>query len=487
MSELADHAPNMASPQSRLRLRLAVLLGFHIVVCCLSLFYVSGYYIELEIVNFDKARLHMAVLNVAPFAVVSALFAFRRFSFGYVLGFYFYTMILGYLWLATFSRFAYDHTSAGISLFISALAFLGPALFIVAPVKQRYIPSARTFDNLLTAILMLAAATVAAGAFYNFRLAGLANMYALRGDLEFPAWLRYAVGATSNALLPFAFACFVARDNRWRAAAALLLLVLFYPIMLTKLTLFAPLWLLFVALLSRFFEARTAALLSLFVPTSIGVALATLSKSGALPQWLINDYFGAVNFRMLAMPSVALDLYNDFFSTHSHTHFCQILILKPLISCPYQNQLSVVLEGVYHMGNFNASLFATEGVASVGALLAPLVVFFCGLVIGFGNRLAAGLPPRFVLVSGALFPHLLLNVALSTVLLTHGLILLFLLWYLTPRAMFQPVPPGDPPIAFDEIQNADNSPDQPIGSVDDSIRPNKVGDEQFGAAAPFGP
>ena len=415
-----------------------MLLGFHIAACCLSLFYVAGYYVELEIVNFDRARLHMAVLSVAPFAVVSALFAFRRFSFGYVLGFYFYTMILGYLWLATFSKHTYDHTFASISLFVSALAFLGPALFIVAPLRQRYIPSARAFDNLLTAILILAAATVAAGAFYNFRLAGLADMYSLRGDLELPAWLRYAVGATSNALLPFAFACFVARDNRWRAAAALLLLLLFYPIVLTKLTLFAPFWLLFLALLSRFFEARTAALLSLFVPVSIGVVLATLSKAGALPNWLINDYFGAVNFRMLAMPSVALDLYNDFFSTHGNTHFCQILFLKPLVGCPYSEPLSVMMAKAYGFGNVNASLFATEGIASVGPVLAPLAALACGLVISLGNRLSSGLPATFVLLSGGILLQAFLNIPLTTNLLSNGAAILFLLWYLTPRTMFEP-------------------------------------------------
>jgi hypothetical protein len=436
MSDFAEDARSTASPQ--LRLRLALLLGCHIVVCCLSLFYVAGYYVELEIVNFDKARLHLAVLAIAPFAVVSALFAFRRFSFGYVLGFYFYTMILGYLWLVTFSKLAYDHTFASISLFVSALAFFGPALFIVAPLRQRYIPSARAFDNLLTAILILAAATVAAGAFYNFRLAGLAHMYALRSDLEFPAGLRYAVGATSNALLPFAFACFVARDNRWRAAAALLLLVLFYPIMLTKLTLFAPFWLLFLALLSRFFEVRTAALLSLFVPVSIGVVLATISKAGMLPQWLINDYFSAVNFRMFAMPSVALDLYNDFFSTHSNTHFCQILFLKPLLGCPYSEPLSVMMAKAYGFGNVNASLFATEGVASVGPVLAPLAALACGLVIALGNRLSSGLPATFILLSGGILLQAFLNIPLTTNLLSNGAAILFLLWYLTPRTMFEP-------------------------------------------------
>src|ERR1700736_6239045 len=104
MSDFTDDARNTASP--RLRPRLALLLGCHIVVCCLSLFYVAGYYVELEIVNFDTARLYVAILNIAPFAVVAALFTFVRFSFGYALGFYFYTMILGYFWLATFSKHA---------------------------------------------------------------------------------------------------------------------------------------------------------------------------------------------------------------------------------------------------------------------------------------------------------------------------------------------------------------------------------------------
>jgi hypothetical protein len=50
--------------------------------------------------------------------------------------------------------------------------------------------------------------------------------------------------------------------------------------------------------------------------------------------------------------------------------------------------------------------------------------------------LSAGLPPRFILISGALLPQILLNVPLTTVLVTHGAGILFLLWYLTPRSIF---------------------------------------------------
>ena len=77
-------------------------------------------------------------------------------------------------------------------------------------------------------------------------------------------------------------------------------------------------------------------------------------------------YFGLVNIRMMATPSSAMDIYNDFFSGHPLTWFCQISFLKPLMSCPYQEQLSLVMEKTYRLGNINASLFATEGIASVG-------------------------------------------------------------------------------------------------------------------------
>jgi hypothetical protein len=95
------------------------------------------------------------------------------------------------------------------------------------------------------------------------------------------------------------------------------------------------------------------------------------------------------------------------------------------------------MEGAYNLGNFNASLFATEGTASVGPLFAPVAAFACGLVIGLANRLSAGLPPSFILASGAILAQIMLNVPLTTVLVTHGGALLFLLWYITPRTLFE--------------------------------------------------
>ncbi len=413
------------------RLRLATLILFHTVVCCVSLVYVAQYEFMFHIF-YDPARLGVAVAVVAAFAAVSYLFVIADFSFGYFLGFYFYTMVLGYLWLNCFSDLNYDHRLSGLSAAASAIAFLIPALFISSPVRQRFTMSAKAFDRLLTFSLVLAAATIAVSAAYNFRFVSIGRIYEFRSDLEFPRLLTYWIGITSNALLPFAFGCFVVRRKYWRAGIALVLLMLFYPITLSKLAFFTPAWLLVITLLLKICEARTTVMLSLFLPMLLGVILIAIFHITAVP------YLELVNFRMIATPSNAMDIYNDFFSRNDLTYFCQIRVLKTVIDCPYQEQLSIVMAKAYELGNFNASLFSTEGIASVGPLFAPVTVFVCGLVIALANRLSSGLPANFILISSAAFPQILLNVPLTTSLLSHGAAILVLLWYITPRSLFRP-------------------------------------------------
>src|SRR3954451_6540940 len=419
------------------RIRIACLLCLHTTICCVSLVYAADgtYQVSLDPAPFhifyDPARLSIAVAAVAGFALVSVAFCFARFSFGYAVGFYFYTMISGYLWLNCFSDLNYDHKSAALSAVASAVTFLVPALFIGSPIRQGYAMSASSFDRLLTAILLLAATAVICGALYNFRMVGIADIYDFRDRMQSPAIVNYSLAIVSGALLPFAFAGFIVRKAYWRAGAALLLLLLIYPVTLSKLALFAPFLLLAIWLLSKVFGIKTTVILSLLGPVLIGLILLVLFRHHS------GLYFSIVNFRLLAVPSNALDIYNDFFSRHDLTYFCQISIVKRIMSCPYQEPLWVLMEKAYNLGNLNASLFATEGVASVGLLFAPVATFGCGLVIALGNRLSAGLPPRFILLSGAVLLPILLNVPLSIVLNTHGLGILFLLWYITPRAIFE--------------------------------------------------
>ncbi len=417
----------------RERFGLSLLICLHVVLCCVTLVCVAQIYPEFHIF-YRPDGLPGAVAVIAAFSIVSALFVFAEFSFGYFVGFYIYTMVLGYLWLNRFSEFNYNHQLAGLSAAASGVAFLLPALFIRAPLPRVWTLSQTAFSRLLNGILLLAAVTVAIGASYNFRLVGISDIYAFRDALTFPAILKYLTPTLSSALLPFAFACFVERRDIWRAGAALFLLVSFYPVTLSKLALLTPVWLLLMVLLSRIFELRITVIVSLLVPMAVGVILFILFTSDLAPYKMTIPYFGLVNFRMIAIPSLAMDYYNEFFSRHDLTYFCQIRPLKPFVACPYQEQLSVVIYNAFELGgNFNASLFATEGVASVGPMFAPVAVFAGGLVIALGNRVSAGLPPRFVLVSGAVLVQILPNVPFTVAMFTHGSVILFWLWYVMPR------------------------------------------------------
>ncbi|SDR81206.1 hypothetical protein [Bradyrhizobium canariense] len=421
----------------RVRLRLLsnpallILIVLHTVVCCVSLVTVSE---RQFYISYNPDLLAYAIVIAAAFSSLSLLFVVARFSFGYFVGFYFYTLILGFLWIDVFTKHNYDRKLAGLSAAVSLLVFLGPALLIRTRVKQIFELSPRALEHLLSFVLVLALGTILVASTYNFRLVSLSRIYDFRDELGFPAVIRYLIGITSSALLPFAFACYWTLNYRWRAAITLLLLLLFYPITLSKFAFFTPAWIVTMLILSRVFEARKTVILSLFIPLVVGL-ITTLFIAGPIGD-LGRTYFNIVNIRMIAAQSSAIDIYNEYFSYHPHTYFCQISFLKSLVHCPYQDPLSVVMDHTYGFGNLNASLFATEGIASVGLLLAPIAAFACGLVIAFGNRLSAGLPPRFVLISGALLPQDLMNVPLTTALLTHGAAFLFLLWYITPRVIF---------------------------------------------------
>jgi hypothetical protein len=415
---------------SRERIALAILLSCYFLLCIVSLTLALHY--TTHRIAYDPHQLPKAIVSVVAFSVVASPFLIGRFSFGYFVGFYFYTMVFGFIWLSWFTSLTYNLQTARISAVASFIALLLPALFLSVPIRQRLRVSPGRFEHLLDGLFFASAAVVTLGAFYNFRPIGLESIHDFRSTLKFPAPVGYLMGIISSSVLPFLFAAFILQRRPWRTGLTILLLVLLYPITLTKTALFTPAWLAGLAILSRFVEARATAILSLVVPLLAGVVLLALFQENA------RSYFDIVNFRWVTVPSSALNIYNDYFARHEVTHFCQISFLNKLLGCPDSDALFVIMERTYGLGFLNASLFATEGIASVGPVLAPLVVFACGLVIAVGNCTSHGLPSRFVLLSSAVLPHYFLNVPLTTAMLTHGTGGLFLLWYLTPRTFFEP-------------------------------------------------
>src|SRR5437868_1363474 len=163
------------------RFSLYVLVCLHITICCTSLAQVAHWQ---SYMLYEPTLVNCAIAAVGAFSTVSLLFIFGRFSFGYFIGFSLFTMVLGFIWLNTFSKFNYDHRLAGLSAAASAVLFLLPALLINTPLKQRYALSPPALEHLLKFILVLALGTIVAASFYNFRLVSIRQIYDFRNELS---------------------------------------------------------------------------------------------------------------------------------------------------------------------------------------------------------------------------------------------------------------------------------------------------------------
>jgi hypothetical protein len=415
------------------------LICLHVAACCASLGYVVEFYgYALRNSISDQTNLVNSSIMALPFALTAILFSVSKFSFGYVLGFYFYTVIFGYLWLLPFSSLHYDRVVAYASAYGSGLCLLLPILFLTGARPRNALLSVRTFNKIAGGLAIVSILTAFVGALHNFRLVGLSEIYNYRDQLSFPAWLTYLFGSVSNVVLPFLYATLIMQRRIWLALSTLAILFFLYFITLSKLELFAPPWLVFLTILSFCFEQRVAAVLSLLIPISLGIVAAAVVRSGIADHDSLFNYFGLVNFRMVAVPSIGLHFYNDFFSTHEVTYFCQINAVKIVLNCPYEDPLAILMAKAYDFGNFNSSLLATEGVASVGTVFAPLMVFVCGLILALGNYASSGLPGRFILLSSGIVCQTFVNVPLTITTISYGAGFLFLLWYLTPAAALLP-------------------------------------------------
>jgi hypothetical protein len=366
------------------------------------------------------------------------LFLMARFSFGYFAGVSLYSTIIGFFWLSYCSAGFYDDALYRWSAVASFLMLLLPVLLQTASLPRLPTLSSSTMSVVTLSLVGVAILILAISASFGFAFVGLARSEALRGSFPRPVILNYAMGAVIGGILPFCFAFFACRRRYGTAACVILVLWGFYPVALNKTVLFGGLLLPVLYVVFRFCEPRKAvvlALTALMIPGIVGYHLlehGVISQEDSIGR-LTAFWIGSINGRLFAVPAIAMDAYSNFFSTHQLTYFCQIRAVRFFTECPYQ-ELGVVMASAYNMGNLNASLFATEGLASVGPLWAPLSAFVCGVIISLGNTASANLPAPLVGTSSGIVIHqALMNTPLSISLLSNGLLVLWLLWSLTPR------------------------------------------------------
>jgi hypothetical protein len=403
-------------------LLLAIFLG----VNCISLAVIE------RGVGIEHKHVFSAVVGISFTAGLIPLFLLGRFCFGYIVGISFYGVIAGFVWITYFSDLKYDHGQARVSAITSLFLFLLPLLFQTAPLPRTIILSQHAMNRLLVLVLWLAVAVLAWNGLYGVAFVGIHEAEELRNTLVRPAFLRYVTGSLIGAVLPFAFAWFALQRRWYMAATSILLILCFYPVLLNKTVLFAAIWLPFLFFMFRTFEPKRAAVLSLLLPMSVCLLLFTVAPVDGPIGFLASSIFGYTNIRMLAVPSIAMNYYSEYFAVNELTYFCQINLVRAIIGCPYARQLGPILADAYGMGNFNASLFSTEGIASVGPIWAPLSALVCGMIVSVGNNFSARHPAPLIAASAGLVVQSLLNVPLSTCFFSNGLFVLLLLWYVAP-------------------------------------------------------
>ncbi|MBV8924837.1 MAG: hypothetical protein JOZ74_05650 [Bradyrhizobium sp.] len=367
-----------------------------------------------------------------------ALFMSARFSFGYFAGIGFYGMIVGFFWASYFTLQQYDHVLARWSALASLLLFLLPALFQIRPLPRALMLTPLAMNRLMLVLLAFSAGVLALSATYGVALVGLAEAEQFRSAAPRPAVLNYILGWLIGAVLPFAFAYFAWHRRHGLAAAAIGLIWCSYPILLNKSVVFGGLWLPYLFVLFRLFEPKRATVVALLIPMLPGIGAYYLMQFGWIsPEGTLGlalrFMYGNINIRMFGYPSLAMNYYSDFFAHHQITHFCQVGAIRAIYGCPYPFQLGATMAEAYHMGSMNGSLFATEGIASVGQMWAPLSALVCGLVVSLGNSASARLPaPVLAASAGFAVQQSLLNAPLSVSLLSNGLLVLWLLWAIAP-------------------------------------------------------
>ncbi|MCK1408090.1 hypothetical protein [Bradyrhizobium sp. 76] len=406
---------------SRLTLAVVILAFF---VCSVGSLMICGIlFPTMHIGRSDSVPLQ-AVASVAAMAVFVPVFLAARFSFGYLVAFPIFSAVLSFVWLSFVSVFDYQHATARYSMVLALIAAITPPLFLNVDIPRPAL-SDRAMSRLI--VLLVVASTAVLIADMSFGVAFGDPYGSSRGNVARPAWMNYLTGIVLGAVIPYLFAYFSIRKQWYFAICVAVLDLCFYPVVLNKSVLMLPAWLLFLFWLFGRFSPRLATVLSFLIPMIFGLL-------DAASLFVFPDHpfvvFSAINLRFSAVPALAIDHYADFFSRHTTTNFCQISFIRRLIECSY-GELGVEMANVYRTGNFNASFLATEGIASVGLKLAPISALFCGLILAAGSMASRHLSPRFIAVSSGAAVPIITNVPLTTALLTNGVGLLFLLWWIT--------------------------------------------------------
>lgn len=182
----------------------------------------------------------------------------------------------------------------------------------------------------------------------------------------------------------------------------------------------------------RHFGTRLLAATALFF---IGFAAYVFAFDAAYSP-LVTALGVNVILRVFAIPGMLMVAYDNFFRTHPFTYFSHISVVAPFVQYPYQHSIGIEL-GIATARttdyNMNASFWATDGIAACG--LWGVIIISC--IVAFVFYLIDCVSARHWIVYSVLmlsqYAIVLANISFFTSVVTGGLWLFFLIFYISPR------------------------------------------------------
>ena len=136
--------------------------------------------------------------------------------------------------------------------------------------------------------------------------------------------------------------------------------------------------------------------------------------------------------RTLSTGGLTMSLYYEFFSSFGYTNYTHINLIGPIIGTyPYgAYSMGQVIGLQYYnseLANYNANFWASDGFGAMGIAGVPIITTILCAILVVMNRLASLFDPRFVSLWLTGFWLAMLNLPLSTAMLSGGGLLTLLL------------------------------------------------------------
>lgn len=286
------------------------------------------------------------------------------------------------------------------------------------------------------AVGLLTIAAVAIVLYVSYRYTGfrinldLFDVYDLRAEAkEFDkgVLITYMFGACRS-LIPALTALFLIQ-KRWGIAAFLTLVgFLMFSVDGMKASIFAifAVYVVFVLVRNRDLKKYVYGFATLGV---LCLALGFLFQERTIVDGVLR--------RTFYLPTFLGYGYFDFFSTHELDLYRQGFLGRFGFSSPYDETIAIIIGEYYYIGgNANSGLLA-DAFANLGIIGTIVIPFAAVMVLRLLEACATGVSNVVVDSCALIIAYRMMNSFLPTILLTHGVLMLFVLLYFVPREYFK--------------------------------------------------